>query len=63
MGLAKQRLLRAGIVLYGLRLTFQDIGHVGVAGVLPPGEGVHVTGEFATVDAGPAALTAAGQDR
>lgn len=36
---------------------------VGVAGVLPPGEGVHVTGEFATVDAGPAALTAAGQDR
>ena len=30
---AKQTLLRAGIVLYGLRLTFQDIGHVGVAGV------------------------------
>ncbi len=27
-------LLRAGIVLYGLRLTFQDIGHVGVTGVL-----------------------------
>jgi uncharacterized integral membrane protein (TIGR00698 family) len=31
--LAKQRLLRLGIVLYGLRLTFQDIGHVGVAGL------------------------------
>ena len=26
---AKQTLLRAGIILYGLRLTFQDIGHVG----------------------------------
>ncbi|SDM28865.1 conserved hypothetical integral membrane protein [Oryzisolibacter propanilivorax] len=34
VGLAKGRLLRAGIVLYGLRLTFQDIGQVGVAGVL-----------------------------
>ena len=32
LNLAKQRLLRAGIVLYGLRLTFQDIGHVGLAG-------------------------------
>jgi uncharacterized integral membrane protein (TIGR00698 family) len=31
---SKQNLLRAGIVLYGLRLTFQDIGHVGVAGVV-----------------------------
>jgi uncharacterized integral membrane protein (TIGR00698 family) len=31
--LAKQRLLRLGIVLYGLRLTFQDIGHVGIAGL------------------------------
>ncbi|WP_022974650.1 YeiH family protein [Xanthomonas maliensis] len=31
---AKQWLLRAGIVLFGLRLTFQDIGQVGVAGVL-----------------------------
>lgn len=30
---SKQTLLRLGIVLYGLRLTFQDIGHVGVAGV------------------------------
>ena len=30
---SKQVLLRAGIVLYGLRLTFQDIAHVGVAGV------------------------------
>ncbi|WP_421571134.1 YeiH family protein [Stenotrophomonas sp. PD6] len=34
VGYAKQWLLRAGIVLYGLRLTFQDIGQVGVAGVL-----------------------------
>ncbi len=32
--LLKHWLLRAGIVLYGLRLTFQDIGHVGVSGVL-----------------------------
>jgi uncharacterized integral membrane protein (TIGR00698 family) len=30
----KQTLLRFGIVLYGLRLTFQDIAHVGVAGLL-----------------------------
>lgn len=29
----KQILLRAGIILFGLRLTFQDIGHVGVIGV------------------------------
>ena len=31
---SKARLLRAGIVLYGLRLTFQDIGNVGWSGVL-----------------------------
>jgi uncharacterized integral membrane protein (TIGR00698 family) len=31
---SKQTLLRAGVVLYGLRLTVQDIGHVGIAGVL-----------------------------
>jgi uncharacterized integral membrane protein (TIGR00698 family) len=30
---SKQTLLRAGIILYGFRLTLQDIGHVGVAGV------------------------------
>jgi uncharacterized integral membrane protein (TIGR00698 family) len=30
---ARQTLLRLGIVLYGLRLTVQDIGHVGYAGV------------------------------
>ena len=30
---SKQTLLRAGIVLYGLRLTFQDIATVGMAGV------------------------------
>ncbi|WP_305804564.1 YeiH family protein [Stenotrophomonas sp. YIM B06876] len=34
VGYAKQKLLRAGIVLYGLRLTLQDIGQVGSAGVL-----------------------------
>ncbi|WP_422509848.1 YeiH family protein [Stenotrophomonas sp. GZD-301] len=34
VGFSKQWLLRAGIVLYGLRLTFQDIGQVGIAGVL-----------------------------
>jgi uncharacterized integral membrane protein (TIGR00698 family) len=31
---SKQNLLRLGIILYGLRLTMQDIAHVGVAGVL-----------------------------
>lgn len=31
---AKQTLLRLGIILYGLRLTFQDIAGVGVAGVV-----------------------------
>ncbi|WP_423457436.1 YeiH family protein [Ottowia sp. VDI28] len=30
---AKARLLRAGIILYGLRLTFQDISQVGMEGV------------------------------
>jgi uncharacterized integral membrane protein (TIGR00698 family) len=30
---SKQILLRAGIILFGLRLTFQDIGHVGAIGV------------------------------
>src|SRR5690606_6967725 len=34
VGFARHWLLRAGIVLYGLRLTFQDIGRVGTAGVL-----------------------------
>jgi uncharacterized integral membrane protein (TIGR00698 family) len=34
---SKQTLLRLGIVLYGLRLTFQDIGQVGFAGVLTDG--------------------------
>ncbi|VCU70576.1 hypothetical protein PIGHUM_02652 [Pigmentiphaga humi] len=33
VGVAKQTLLRAGVVLYGLRLTWQDIGGVGAAGV------------------------------
>ena len=30
---SKQTLLRAGIILYGLRLTFQDIAGVGISGV------------------------------
>lgn len=34
IGVAKAQLLRAGIVLYGLRLTFHDIAQVGLAGVL-----------------------------
>ncbi|WP_282296244.1 YeiH family protein [Stenotrophomonas sp. PS02289] len=34
VGFSKQWLLRAGIVLYGVRLTFQDIGQVGVVGAL-----------------------------
>ena len=33
VALSKQQLLRTGIVLYGLRLTFQDIAQVGWAGV------------------------------
>jgi len=33
VGVAKQTLLRAGVILYGLRLTWQDIGGVGAAGV------------------------------
>jgi uncharacterized integral membrane protein (TIGR00698 family) len=31
---SKQTLLRAGIILYGLRLTFQDIAGVGITGVI-----------------------------
>ncbi|WP_245615845.1 YeiH family protein [Andreprevotia chitinilytica] len=31
---SKQTLLRAGIILYGLRLTLQDIGQVGIAGLV-----------------------------
>jgi uncharacterized integral membrane protein (TIGR00698 family) len=31
---SKQTLLRAGVVLYGLRLTLHDVGQVGAAGVL-----------------------------
>ncbi|WP_257626243.1 YeiH family protein [Janthinobacterium sp. NKUCC06_STL] len=30
---SKQTLLRLGIILYGFRLTFQDIGQVGLAGI------------------------------
>ncbi len=37
VGYAKQTLLRLGIVLYGLRLTFQDIAAVGAAGVVIDG--------------------------
>lgn len=31
---SKQKVLRLGIILYGFRLTFQDIGDVGIGGVL-----------------------------
>ena len=34
VGVAKQRLLRIGVILYGLRLTVQDVAHMGWAGVL-----------------------------
>ncbi|WP_417067527.1 YeiH family protein [Niveibacterium terrae] len=34
VGFSKQRLLRLGVMLYGFRLTLQDIGQVGVTGVL-----------------------------
>jgi len=34
VGFAKQELLRLGITLYGLRLTFQAIAHIGIAGAL-----------------------------
>jgi uncharacterized integral membrane protein (TIGR00698 family) len=34
VGFSKQTLLRVGIILYGLRLTFQDIANVGVTGVV-----------------------------
>jgi uncharacterized integral membrane protein (TIGR00698 family) len=34
VGFSKLTLLRAGVILYGLRLTLQDVGHVGSAGVL-----------------------------
>lgn len=42
---SKQNLLRLGIVLYGLRLTFQDIAQVGVRGVLI--DAVMLTSTFA----------------
>ncbi len=31
---SRQRLLRLGVVLYGLRLTFQDVAQVGITGVV-----------------------------
>jgi uncharacterized integral membrane protein (TIGR00698 family) len=34
VGFSRQWLLRIGVVLYGMRLTGQDISHVGVSGVL-----------------------------
>lgn len=34
VGFSKQKLLRAGIVLFGLRLTFQNVADVGVAGII-----------------------------
>jgi uncharacterized integral membrane protein (TIGR00698 family) len=33
VGFSKKALLRAGIILYGLRLTFQDIARVGIPGI------------------------------
>ncbi len=34
VNLSKQKILRLGIILYGLRLSFQDIAQVGVSGIL-----------------------------
>lgn len=34
VGFSKQRLLRLGVMLYGFRLTLQDVGQVGLTGVL-----------------------------
>jgi len=34
VGFSKQTLLRLGIIVYGFRLTFADVGRVGAAGVL-----------------------------
>jgi uncharacterized integral membrane protein (TIGR00698 family) len=34
VNLSKQKLLRLGIVLYGLRLSFQDIGDLGLSGIV-----------------------------
>ncbi|MFC3551798.1 YeiH family protein [Lysobacter cavernae] len=34
IGLAQRQLLRAGVVLYGLRLSFQDVAAIGVSGLL-----------------------------
>jgi uncharacterized integral membrane protein (TIGR00698 family) len=45
---ARQTLLRSGVVLYGFRLTVQDIGHVGVAGVIIDGLMVTLTFLIAT---------------
>lgn len=42
---SKQTLLRAGIILYGLRLTFQDIANVGIAGVII--DAIVLSGTFA----------------
>ena len=43
---ANPTLLRLGIILYGLRLTFQDIAHVGVAGVIIDLAGAGATRTF-----------------
>ena len=37
VGFAKQTLLRTGVVLYGFRLTLQDVAHVGWGGVAVDG--------------------------
>jgi uncharacterized integral membrane protein (TIGR00698 family) len=34
VALSRQALLRLGVILYGFRLTVQDVGHVGMTGVL-----------------------------
>jgi uncharacterized integral membrane protein (TIGR00698 family) len=64
---SRQSLLRAGIVLYGLRLTLHDIAHVGVAGVLIDGLVIlstfalaHLAGRLLGVDRTSSSLIGAG---
>lgn len=68
IGLAQRQLLRAGVVLYGLRLSFQDVAAVGVHGLLIDvivvvstlGLGTWVGRRWFGLDRDTALLTAAG---
>lgn len=68
LAIAQRQLLRAGVVLYGLRLSFQDVAAVGVAGLLVDavvvvstlGLGVWAGRRWFGLDRDTALLTAAG---